>query len=220
MRQAIAGRPILVCVVERNLIAAEYLLALLNQESRIRALPLERMDRQAADHGEVVFLVDHWELALPLSECLRRLTALFPQAKILVLDRPQSQETIVRLLSLGIHGFLEHSQVSNRLVEAVLSAAEGRIYVAPDALAAYVQFAAGASRRAVAGSTVTTSREIEIIELVRRRLSNKEIAAILRIQESTVKFHLSNIFAKLQVTGRHDLVRQTEPTGGWSAILT
>lgn len=220
MRQASLASPIVVCVLERNPIAAEHLHALLTQDSRISVLPAEQLARRAAGGGELVFVVDNWELNLPLSECLRRLTALFPCGRCLVVDRPQPHESVVRLLSLGIHGFLEHSQVSRWLVPAVLAVSEGRMWVSPDALAAYVQFTAASGRRSLAGSAVTTSREIEIIELVRRRLSNKEIAAALKIQESTVKFHLSNIFAKLQVAGRHELARRAEPVGGWSEILT
>ena len=51
----------------------------------------------------------------------------------------------------------------------------------------------------------TTARENEILELVRVRLSNKEIAELLQIRVSTVKFHLSNILSKMQAKSRRDL---------------
>jgi LuxR family maltose regulon positive regulatory protein len=54
-----------------------------------------------------------------------------------------------------------------------------------------------------------TWRERRIIELVKRRLSNKEISAILGVSEGTVKFHLSNIFAKLGVRDRHHMIEVT-----------
>jgi LuxR family maltose regulon positive regulatory protein len=50
-----------------------------------------------------------------------------------------------------------------------------------------------------------TRREREIVELLLRRLSNKGIATALGISESTVKFHLTHIFAKFQVTDRVSL---------------
>ena len=50
-----------------------------------------------------------------------------------------------------------------------------------------------------------TLREEQILHLTRERLSNKEIAAILNIEISTVKFHLSHIFSKLEVVCRSDL---------------
>jgi LuxR family maltose regulon positive regulatory protein len=54
-----------------------------------------------------------------------------------------------------------------------------------------------------------TWRERRIIELVKRRLSNKEIAAIMNVSEGTIKFHLSNIFAKLGVRDRHHMIEVT-----------
>ena len=54
-----------------------------------------------------------------------------------------------------------------------------------------------------------TWRERRIIELVKRRLSNKEISAILNVSEGTIKFHLSNIFAKLGVRDRHAMIDVT-----------
>lgn len=53
-----------------------------------------------------------------------------------------------------------------------------------------------------------TPRENEIKELIQRRFSNKEIASILKICESTVKFHLTNIFSKLHAHGRQDLLQR------------
>jgi len=48
-----------------------------------------------------------------------------------------------------------------------------------------------------------TPREETIVGLIKRRLGNREIAEALKISESTVKFHLSNIFRKLGVRDRH-----------------
>jgi DNA-binding NarL/FixJ family response regulator len=64
-----------------------------------------------------------------------------------------------------------------------------------------------------------TQRESQILELVKRRLSNKEIGAVLNIQESTVKFHLSNVFSKLQVTRRSELQAKDELSDIWKQLL-
>jgi len=50
-----------------------------------------------------------------------------------------------------------------------------------------------------------TPRESEILDLLRLRLSNKEIAEYLRIRVSTVKFHVTHILSKLQISSRQDL---------------
>ncbi len=63
-----------------------------------------------------------------------------------------------------------------------------------------------------------TPRESQILELVKRRLSNKEIAGIRRVQESTVKFHLSNIFSKLRVPNRQALIDTDGTRLGWPGL--
>jgi DNA-binding CsgD family transcriptional regulator len=57
-----------------------------------------------------------------------------------------------------------------------------------------------------------TRREIEILDLLRHRLCNKEIANILDIAEVTVKFHVSNIFSKAKVNRRRELLALFEKT--------
>ena len=64
-----------------------------------------------------------------------------------------------------------------------------------------------------------TPREIQVLHLVRRRLSNKEIAQLLAICESTVKFHVSNILGKLQVGSRQDLLLERQPLQAWERLL-
>jgi ATP/maltotriose-dependent transcriptional regulator MalT len=58
-----------------------------------------------------------------------------------------------------------------------------------------------------------TKRETEIVELIRHRLSNKEIANILNVAEVTVKFHVSNIFSKASVDRRRDLLALIDADG-------
>jgi DNA-binding NarL/FixJ family response regulator len=52
---------------------------------------------------------------------------------------------------------------------------------------------------------IVTAREGEILQLLMRRLSNKDISSLLAISERTVKFHVSNILSKLQVSDRRGL---------------
>jgi LuxR family maltose regulon positive regulatory protein len=90
--------------------------------------------------------------------------------------------------------------------------AQGKLWVSSNILEAYVRHSI-ALLKTVDESPIgpgITKRESQIIELVKRRLSNKEIGTILNIQESTVKFHLSNIFSKLQVNRRSEL-RDKDP---------
>jgi len=52
-----------------------------------------------------------------------------------------------------------------------------------------------------------TQREMDVLQLIARGLSNKQIALALKISEHTVKFHLSSLYAKLGATNRTEAVR-------------
>lgn len=213
--------PTVICVIEQNRLAAEFLLQLLAKDRTISPILLEDLPKQYTEQsaGPLLFLLDNWALSPPLSECLRRLRTRYPNCTFLVLDVDQPDEEIVRMLWFGIHGFLKHREVSQFLVAAVHTISEGRTWVSNEVLQAYVRTTSSAGRYRSLSPEKTTPREAQIIELVKRRLSNREIAAVLSIQESTVKFHLSNIFTKLGVTNRHDLQPKEEIPRNWAEVL-
>jgi DNA-binding NarL/FixJ family response regulator len=62
-----------------------------------------------------------------------------------------------------------------------------------------------------------TDRELEVLGLLAKGLANKQIAVALSISEHTVKFHVSSIYAKLNVTNRTEAVREGL-RGGWIAL--
>ncbi len=212
---------VLVCLLEQNRLATEYLLHLLAKDSGICAFTSDRLL-----HGKVprtaapVFLLDCCGLALPVSQCLQRLRFRFPAARFIILDHNQSEQDLLRLLLLGIHGFVDHDDVARDLLSAVHTVANRRMHIPPEVLRDYVQCTATAKRSPYSAVQRMTQREDQIIELARRRLSNKEIADILSIQESTVKYHLGNIFSKLQITTRRALVEEYESSGSdWKQLL-
>jgi NarL family two-component system response regulator LiaR len=117
-------------------------------------------------------------------------------AKFLVLDYEKSKEEIVRILVMGAHGYVPHAEVSRSLIHAILSIAEGQLWVTQEVFKEFLLEVGCALRKDIHPRETTTPREDEILELVRRRLSNREIADLLQIRVSTVKFHLSNILSK------------------------
>ena len=89
------------------------------------------------------------------------------------------------------------------LFRAIRAAAGGRQYIDP-ALTHHLaaSFAAQNRKRARADAPAVTERESEVLRLVSRGYSNKEIAARLYLSEKTVKHHMTNILQKLQVRNR------------------
>jgi NarL family two-component system response regulator LiaR len=209
MQRGPSKKSLRVCFIEHNPLALGYLLSIVRKDSSIEVAPMEASPvRRDPESSAPIFIVDDCGLPLPLSECLRRLRPHYPNAKYLVLAAALPKEDLLRLLCLKIDGFVSYHDVPRFLLAAIHSMAGGRIWVPREVLREYVQCATEARRKDSPLADSMTARETEITELVKRRFSNKEIADILRIQESTVKFHLSNVYSKLRVGGRQGLVRE------------
>jgi DNA-binding NarL/FixJ family response regulator len=159
----------------------------------------------------MVFVIDQCGLDVPFYECVKQLREVCLNAKFLVLDYEESKEEIVRLLVMGAHGYVPHAEVPRSITHAILSIAAGQLWVTEEVLKEFLLDVGRALRRDTHARQTTTPREDEILELVRRRLTNREIADLLRIRVCTVKFHLSNVLSKLHAHSRHDLT--TSPSG-------
>jgi len=155
--------------------------------------------------SRVVVLIDLWGLPLPLTEYLDWLSAAIPGCAFLALDSAKSEVDVARLLHSGIAGFITHAESSHLLGPAIQAVAAGRIWASPEIIRIYVELTS--QRFTVSsGAEMLTSRENQVLELLRKRYSNREMAQLLRISESTVKFHVSNVLMKLKAHHRRDLV--------------
>ena len=210
-----------ICVVEQNHLAARYLLEKLAKQTTFHAVTLEDLiAHKPLERVAQVFIVDRKGIDLSLRECLDVLRERYANARFVILDEDQTPEETVGLLALGVHGFVSYAQIDN-LSQSVDRILRGELCFSSSVLEAY-------ARRSIASlntidqspiGQVITQRENQIIELVKRRLSNKEIGAVLNIQECTVKFHLSNAFAKLGVNRRGELQDKGELSAIWRQLL-
>lgn len=116
-----------------------------------------------------------------------------PDARVLMLTTYDGDEDIHRAMTAGASGYLLKSIPSKQLEAAIRAVIEGRQYLPP----------AVAERLAErAAFQILTARELEILALVARGLSNKDVARVLAANEFTVKAHVRNILAKLGVETR------------------
>lgn len=137
-------------------------------------------------------------------EGIRRIRARPGGPPVLVLTTFDSDAQILRAIEAGAAGYLLKDAPRETLFEAVRSAAAGGSPLAPTVAARLLgRLGPGAPAR---GGEVLTTRELEVVELVARGASNREIARDLRISEATVKTHLLKIFEKLGVADRTSAV--------------
>lgn len=194
-----------ICVISSHPLAATFLLNVLRAEYSKERIVSEGCLEASGEHIQPLFILDRMQLPLPLSEHVSRLSARFPRAFFIVVDLVRNESEIPYMLSLGVHGFVAHDQVQNCLVQAAESIMAGGVWAPQRALRA--QHLPAYQHRSGARACEPTHREMQVLELVRRRFSNKEIGDLLRIRESTVKYHVSNLFGKLEVTSRLELGR-------------
>ncbi len=196
-----------VCVVAENCLAEAYLRHLLRECPEVHAISLKQYVRLSPlQRVKTIFIIDLCGLEVPLYECLGELRTRCSKAKFLLLGNDKSKDEIVRLLIMGVQGYIPYPGVPRTLVRAIFSVAANRLWVPHEVFQEFLREAASALRKDGNRRNAVTPREDQILELVRRRLSNREIAARLQIQVSTVKFHLSNILSKMYVRSRRELV--------------
>jgi len=123
---------------------------------------------------------------------------------ILVLTTFDRDEYVYEALKAGASGFLLKTVPPARLVESVRLVASGEALLSPTItrklIEAYVGRPRPGARPAELGEL--TERELEVLELIGRRLSNAEIARELFVSEATVKTHVNRILSKLRLRDR------------------
>ena len=201
-------RSLYVRLLEANPLAFERLRSTLQEDAGLCLLDHAAVlaDRDSSREVASVFVIDAGSLPHSLSKSVRSIRMQFPQARIVVLDHPQQEEDLLGLLFLGVHGFVPYGEVGKSLAAAIRQVGEGRLWFAPEVLEKYVRWTQRVSRLSGNSADPLTPGERRVAELLHRRLANKEIAALLGISENTVKFHLKNVYLKLDVHDRYSAV--------------
>ncbi len=142
-------------------------------------------------------------------EATKQIKAKNPQIAVLVLTVHDDIEHVVGILEAGAAGYLTKSALDEEIVQAVRAIAMGETVFSPEVFREIFKYTFRHPITPVpmeAGGNILSSREAEILKLVARGLSNKEIAEILKISLRTVKGHLVIIFSKLQVGSRTEAI--------------
>jgi DNA-binding NarL/FixJ family response regulator len=134
-----------------------------------------------------------------------------PRTKVLILSGFLEEELIVQAIEAGARGYLLKTLTHKELAKAIRSTHEGELWADRRVLSLVVEGLRRRLRERAAshsedGSEPLTDREQEIVKLVMQGKRNKEIAAALHISEKTVKSHMSNIFTKLHINRRLELL--------------
>lgn len=167
----------------------------------------------AQDGAEAVELVDQappdlilMDLKMPGMngvEATRRIRARHPDVKVLVLTTYDGDEWVFDAIRAGAAGYLLKDTPREVVIEAIRGTVAGKSFVDPVVTGKLLEQLA--NKQEQPASLITdklTDREVDVLHLIARGLSNAEIAEELHLSEGTVRNHVSAIFAKLDVADR------------------
>lgn len=151
------------------------------------------------------------DLNMPLRtglEVLTQLTTMGVGTDVVVLAATASDDDIHRLVTAGAKGLVLKESAPQLLMQCLHTVVAGEVWFSDD-IAGIVSRQGEEKRVWRERLESLTEREIEVVRLANAGASNKEIAYELQLVEGTVKVHLNNIFRKLHVSTRSELLART-----------
>lgn len=147
-------------------------------------------------HPDVVLM----DLLMPVMDGIQAIGALkqtLPDIEVIALTSVLEDQSVVSAIRAGAIGYLLKDTEADELIRAIKAASQGQVQLSPKAAARLMR-----EVRAPESPETLTERETEVLRLLAKGQSNKEIAHTLYISEPTVKTHVSSILGKLHVTSR------------------
>ena len=167
----------------------------------------------ATDGAEAIDIVEKekpdlvlMDLKMPVMngvDATREIKAKYPGVKILVLTTYGTDEWVFDAIRAGASGYLLKDAPREGVLSAIRGTIEGKTYVDPSVAGKLLRQVTGLNKKpATAITSKLTEREVEVLTLLARGLSNDDIAKQLFLSEGTVRNHVSSIVSKLGVSDR------------------
>jgi DNA-binding NarL/FixJ family response regulator len=205
-----------VLVVDDQILVRSGLVAILDAQEDVEVVGEAENGAQAVERAlELAPDVVVMDIRMPDVDGIegtRRLAAAGSPAHVLVLTTFDLDEYVYGALAAGAGGFMLKDSPPERLIAAVRTVAAGEALLAPGMTRRLIErFAVPNADANVFGDL--TERELEVVRMVARGLSNAEIAKEASLSEATVKTHLTNVLRKLDLRDRTQLVVRAYEAG-------
>jgi DNA-binding NarL/FixJ family response regulator len=141
-------------------------------------------------------------------EATQQIKSACPDILVLVLTVYDDVEHILGILESGADGYLTKNIPVEDIAQAIRLAVNGETVLSPQIFHQVLKYALRYNTKPIVltSGVKLTTRELEILKMVARGLSNKQIAADLKLGSRTVKGHLADIFSKLNTNSRTEAV--------------
>lgn len=174
------------------ILAEDDLLVAAQAENGEQAVALYR------EHRPDVVLMDLRMPVLDGVHAIRRITEEFAAARVIALTTYEGDADVRRALNAGARGYLLKHMLMTDVIAAIRAVHAGEWVIPPAVAVGLAQHKE---------STALTARELEVLELMGKGLSNRDIALAIGRTDETVKMHLKSIYAKMGVGQRTQAVR-------------
>jgi NarL family two-component system response regulator LiaR len=208
-------KPIRVLLVDDHAIVRDGIRSLLTTQPDIEVVGETNNGREAVAIAESlqpeVILMDLVMPGMDGIEAIRRIVDSQPESRILVLTSFSAEDKVFPAIKAGAMGYLFKDCDSEELVRAIRQVFRGESSLHPKIARMLLQEMATPRREGVCESAPRpdlpavdplTDRELEVLKLVARGRSNREIADELVVAEGTIRTHVSNILSKLHLVSR------------------
>jgi len=151
-----------------------------------------------------VLLLDINMPGLKAVQVVQQLRALPNPPEVLILTAYGDEELVMALLKAGARGYLLKDDDPCMIIEGVRTVAQGQTYLSQTVATSVVEYIIQSGTQSP--EPTLSGREIEVLKLVAQGWNNTQIAQALEISEGTVKNHLTNLYNKVGVHSRAELV--------------
>lgn len=149
------------------------------------------------------------DISLPMLDGIgatRQVVERCPRTAVLILTMHDRDEYVLAAVKAGARGYLLKDAPARDVIAAIRNAAAGGAWLHPNVARLLLDVVARGRQNERSGGQALTDREREVLRLVARGARNRDIARALFMSEKTVKQHVTNIFRKLGVTSRSQVV--------------
>lgn len=189
--------PIRVLIAEDHLIARVGITTIINAQRDMTVVAEAANGEQAVElHRKYRPDITLMDIRMPILtgvEAIAKIRSESPHARIIALSTYGGDQDVRRALEAGAQAYLTKEVLHDELLKAIWAVHAGRSYLPQDVAATVA---------AQWPSPDLSARETEVLTLIVKGMSNKQIAATLAIAEHTVKNHVKNILSKLGVEDR------------------
>jgi len=206
--------PIRILIADDHAVVRSGLRALLQADAELEIVGeagdgLEAV-RLAAELSPDMVLLD---ITMPPENGIKtaqRLMEAQPQLRVLILTMHEDESLLHEALRAGAAGYAIKRSEESEILRAIHAVHRGEIYVPPSMTRALLHQAVTTEHRRVSALDALTRRELDVLRLLAKGNTNRQIAALLGLSMRTVENHRANLMGKLGVVSRVELVNYAE----------